>query len=1134
MSVPPGNARPHLPLREYTIGWISALPIEHAAAAEILDEEHEAPPHLPNEPTLYTLGRIKHHNVVIACLPMGMIGIASAASVARGLVNRFPNVKVGLMVGIGGGVPSGTVDVRLGDVVVSQPGNGNGGVIQYDMGKRLSDGRFQQTSHLNTPPILLLSALAQIRSNHLRGRSTFKTHLAKLESNHVFSRWQAGPDRLFRSSYRHQGGPNCEACDEHELVSRPLRPADKGVQIHYGTIASSNTLMKDALERDRTCRDLGGGILCLEMEAAGLMNDLPCIVIRGICDYADSHKNKNWQPFASATAAAYAKELVSIIPPQTVDDLIPQIASPGLCQPSANTENPISTPWLVPFNRNPLFTGRSDILENLHCHLEDPERHPYVALYGLGGSGKSAVAVEFAYRARDLDPNCVVFWVSAATTDRFKESYREIAKLLEIPGSDDIENEMLDQVRRKLSGEGQSKWLMIVDNVDDKSILYQPNPSLPGGHRLRYFLPTSRHGMILVTTRRRDVAIDIAKNDVFLLRSLEPEDAQQLFLKALDQSIHTPIDSGAIDTFLQKLTYHALAITQAVAFMNKEQISLSRYVEIIQRADHAIIEALSEEFEDSARDEKSANAVVTTWYISFEQLQRDARLAAEYLSLTSCILPHNIPKVVLPGEQDSGFATERAIGTLKGYDFIQQRGESDFYDVHPLLHLVMQTWLQKRNLWNDYSERVIRRLLTLIPVGGYENREHYVHFLPHAKHVTSLNNTKSLDVAFDLLNRVARCETSLGQYAEAESDHRKVWSWRRLKMGPESPLVLASMHEIAYVTSMQGKDAEAEQLEIQVMELRSRILGREHPSTLTSMNNLASTFWNQGRWRAAEELYIRVIEARKRVLGSEHPETLASQVNLASTYWNQGRWKEAEELNIQVLETQKRVLGPEHPETLNIMNNLALVLGDQGKYSDAESMDRQTLELKRSVLGGTHPDTLTSMSNLATGLGMQRKYAEAGRLLEQCLELREVVLGERHPHTLNSMANLACNHMTQKRLPEAIELMSTCARLSEVALGAEHYVTVKRHQWLKEWKNKAVQGGAAFVTPPVVQNPSPALTEQTVSLPNSGRLGVLVEESTCQTERTASFESFVAGGHNLSKRQLDDELGNGGSKRPRT
>jgi nucleoside phosphorylase len=329
MSVPSGSMRRRLEPCEYTVGWISALPIEYAAATVMLDEEHEPPARQDNDDTLYTLGQIHGHNVVVACLPAGIIGMASAANIATLLTSRFPNAKIGLMVGIGGGAPSNDVDIRLGDVVVSQPGHGHGGVVQYDMGKRLPNGKFEKTSHLDKPPRLLLNALAEVQKNHLLEKSSFLDYLAKLEGKSKFSRQKAGPDQLFQPEYKHtRQGPDCTPCEVQYLINRSERPEDELVQFHYGTIASANSLIKDGIERDRISHDLNDNVLCFEMEAAGLMNNFPCLVIRGICDYADSHKNKRWQPYAAATAAAYAKEILSVISAKEMADLAPIKGTP--------------------------------------------------------------------------------------------------------------------------------------------------------------------------------------------------------------------------------------------------------------------------------------------------------------------------------------------------------------------------------------------------------------------------------------------------------------------------------------------------------------------------------------------------------------------------------------------------------------------------------------------------------------------------------------------------------------------------------------------------------------------------------------------------------------------------------------
>jgi nucleoside phosphorylase len=275
----------------------------------MLDEEHCGLPMDSNDPNSYTLGRIVEHNVVIACLPAGQTGITSAAAVAVHMKSKFQSIRFGLLVGVGGGVPS--IDVRLGDVVVSQPHEEHGGVVQYDLGKT-TPGGFQRTGSLNKAPEILLSALSTLQSNYLMGRSRFSDYLSTLVKRLPnFSRDKAGPDVLFLANYDHVGGDTCVQCCEDKQVQRRARE-NHDVLIHYGTIASGNRVMRHATERDGISKKLGG-VLCFEMEAAGLMNRFPCLVIRGICDYADSHKNKKWQPYAAATAAVYAKELLSVI-----------------------------------------------------------------------------------------------------------------------------------------------------------------------------------------------------------------------------------------------------------------------------------------------------------------------------------------------------------------------------------------------------------------------------------------------------------------------------------------------------------------------------------------------------------------------------------------------------------------------------------------------------------------------------------------------------------------------------------------------------------------------------------------------------------------------------------------------------
>ncbi|KAF2178926.1 purine and uridine phosphorylase [Zopfia rhizophila CBS 207.26] len=305
----------------------------HVAAQAFLDAKHEGPEYVsPNDNNDYTLGKVKKHNVVIAVLPEGEYGISSAASVARDMLHSFPNVRVGLIVGIGGGAPSLKHDIRLGDIVVSAPRDGKGGVFQYDFGKAIQDQSLRPTGFLNQPPMVLRTAVnglkAQYESEGHQLEEAINSILEKKKRlRKKYQRPGRSSDRLYQTRVTHppnneaNDGANCAIVysdDPSNLIPRHERSEDEdNPAIHYGLIASANQLLKDALLRDKFAKE--NDVLCFEMEAAGLMNQFPCLVIRGICDYSDTHKNKEWQGYAAMVAAAYAKDLLCRIPPNKVE-----------------------------------------------------------------------------------------------------------------------------------------------------------------------------------------------------------------------------------------------------------------------------------------------------------------------------------------------------------------------------------------------------------------------------------------------------------------------------------------------------------------------------------------------------------------------------------------------------------------------------------------------------------------------------------------------------------------------------------------------------------------------------------------------------------------------------------------------
>lgn len=301
-----------LSAEDYRVGWMCALAVEMAAARKMLDEEHGLIPQHPKDANSYILGRLGVHNVVMTCLPDGGTGKTSAAIASHHTSLTFPHLRMRLMVGIGGGVPNPRgKDIRLGDVVVSNVGPKNPGVVQYDFGKTIQNGRFERTGTLNKPPRLLRNAVTSLQARHMNQDAVFSNRLLQIATKAGFDHPGTETDVLYEAAYDHpRGRETCSRCNSKKIVKRRTRNS-KGPAVFLGLIASGDQVMRWGVKRDALWEEMK--IDCFEMESAGLMEDDPFLIIRGISDYADSHKNKAWQPYAAATAAAYAKELLMVI-----------------------------------------------------------------------------------------------------------------------------------------------------------------------------------------------------------------------------------------------------------------------------------------------------------------------------------------------------------------------------------------------------------------------------------------------------------------------------------------------------------------------------------------------------------------------------------------------------------------------------------------------------------------------------------------------------------------------------------------------------------------------------------------------------------------------------------------------------
>ncbi|KAF2137703.1 uncharacterized protein K452DRAFT_278071 [Aplosporella prunicola CBS 121167] len=783
---------------DYTVGWVCALPIELTAAQEMLDEEHNDLHQDSGDTNIYTFRRIGGHNVVIACLPAGLTGTNSAAAVAMQMRSTFRAIRFGLMVGIRGGVPSPETDVRLGDVVISQPSNGHGGVIQYDFGKSTPNG-FERSGFLNTPPQILLAALAKLRANLDRGRSNLPVHISKLGKLPKFSRNQAGDDILFDGGYNHSGGNNYILCDDTRKLHREARAIDTPIGIHYGTIASGNQVMRNGATRDQISSEFGG-VLCFEMEAAGLMNSFPCLVVRGICDYADSHKNKRWQPYAAGTAAAYAKELLLVMP--AVDVMKTRTVA------EATQGMPI---FYLPFPRNRQFVGRSAELDALKQKLLVDKDCQKVAISGLGGIGKTQIALQFAYFVKESYPEFSVFWVQALSIETFERGCIEMATALGIrqESKDDVKK----LVQRRLCGKAAGKWLLIIDNADDLDLLRGSEQT----EGLLTFLPESENGLTIFTTRYGEVAQYLAGNDVVEVGKMMKREALGLFEKSLLRK-DPPYNEEIVMDLLTELEYLPLAITQAVAYINTCKTPIPKYLLLLKNTEKNAIAILSRNFDDRTRYPNSANAVAKTWTITFNKISESDTLAADLLAFISFIEWKAIPNSILPASGREA-QQEEAIGILCAYSFLERRGDGEKFDMHRLVHLATGIWVSQNGRAVAKSMAALKHLSEVFPFGEYQNRETWRDYLPHAARIVKNENCQGIKERSELCLKVGRCLYVDGRINEAVLWLQNSCEWRDRNLAEDHPSRLASQHNLAgayqangQVKECHGSEADSNQI----------------------------------------------------------------------------------------------------------------------------------------------------------------------------------------------------------------------------------------------------------------------------------------------------------------------------------
>jgi tetratricopeptide (TPR) repeat protein len=516
-----------------------------------------------------------------------------------------------------------------------------------------------------------------------------------------------------------------------------------------------------------------------------------------------------------------------------------------------------------------------------------------------------------AYRVKDKYPSCSIFWILASSLASIEQSYLDIGQLLRIPGIEDQTGDVKKLVHDWLSKEATGQWLLIVDNADDSDLWLKDQVGITGS-RLIDYLPKSNKASIIFTTRDLKAASKFAGPRVVTLVEVEKSAAKDILKNALRKHEVLADDKGT-DQLLQELAFLPLAIVQAAAYINENDIPISDYISLLKSTEEDIVEILGEDFQDDGRYQDLKNPIVATWLISFERLKKQNPLASEYLSFMSCINPKAIPLSFLPSAPSKKLAID-AIGALKAYSFIKEQTRDGLFDFHRLVHLATRNWLRMEGSLADWTLKAVNSLAEICRCHGYGNRPLWTVFWPHAQYLCkSPFFPKRTRASLTLVMKSGESLVYNGRDCEAEFHVNLLREICNEIFGAEDPLTLGSRDLLANLYSLQGRLDEAEKLELEVLELSKKVLGAEHPNTLRSMSTLASVFHNQTRLDEAEKLALEAMELSKKVLGAEHPDTLRSMSVLAVIYRARNYKIEASQLMETAFNIQSKFLPPNHP-----------------------------------------------------------------------------------------------------------------------------------------------------------------------------------------------------------------------------
>ncbi|KAK0642099.1 hypothetical protein B0T16DRAFT_394266 [Cercophora newfieldiana] len=710
-------------------------------------------------------------------------------------------------------------------------------------------------------------------------------------------------------------------------------------------------------------------------------------------------------PVGSSSSDEYSVPMFDVSPPAYGQSPPSRPSVGSLSISRASSPAPKASVFMVPFNRDPNFLGRRATLDDID---ERFSTQPAVALAGLGGIGKTQIAIEYAYMYHDRHPEAHVFWVYASDPVRFEESYHHIARRMTFPGWDEPDADSLQLVYDGLSSDDCGKWLFILDNADDESLFHGRRTGASSSPSKTYarYIPKSQQSSVLITTRDRRVGERLSGRQ-----------------RPIDVSVMTPAES--IELLRSKMVEEDWDEDDAMKL--RELPDRGRISRDPLRGDEDAKELLSEHLEDPRREIDTENSVMRTWKLSFDQISKNAPRAADILSIVAVLDYHSVPVYLLrkPKETETGFRT--ALGALQAFSLLTAtRGKDAVCKTHRLVAMAGQRWLEARGTLSRWQGEAVRLLAAAFPGPGKQKYAEWPLYEAMVPHTTlalgyELEDPVVLLEAARLMVAVSLYHMSRGRYERALDYCHRSLEIRQSLLPADDVMTIDCIQTLGEALLHCGDLEQAAATLRKAVAGREKTLGPEHPDTLESCSDLTITLLELDDLDAAEVTALRALHGRKRVLGEDDPDTLVSLNIHCMVLHRKGKLDDAGAQYAETLQRREAMIGEEHPDTIITRNNYARYLYDTGDLEAARAMLDRVLAGEAKVLGSEGYDIQVSLCTSALLQAARGDIAGADQQLRKVLKMREKLLGGTHPSTIFTLQMLADLHSGNTSAPDVAQ-----------------------------------------------------------------------------------------------------------------